>query len=222
MKPIKTPFGNMPIIYEDKHMLAVSKPHGLHSVEDRHKVQTDTLRSILDDEYGKIYIVHRLDAGTGGVMLCAKTPKMHAFLNKQFEQGRVKKEYLAVTEPHFDAAVTVMLPISPKIAHGKYKINFKSGKPARTSFIPLSYNDKASLVRALPHTGRTHQIRVHLRAHKYPLITDWVYNKQSEDRRLPLQSSKIEFEHPVLGMMSLEAPLSDYMTEELEKYGLSL
>ncbi|MDR2869383.1 MAG: RluA family pseudouridine synthase [Deferribacteraceae bacterium] len=222
MNKFTTPAGVIPIIYEDADIIAISKPHGLHCIDDRHKEQMHTLRSILDDRYGKIYIVHRLDAGTGGLMLCAKTPAAHAFLCDQFERNAIKKEYLAITEGNFGAAVSLMLPISSKIAHGKYKLNFKSGKRAITSFLPISCGREASLVSVQPFTGRTHQIRVHLKAHKHPLVADWVYNKPDNDRRLPLFALSLEFTHPRTGNMKLIAPISAYMQNIAAQYRLKL
>ena len=204
------------IIYEDTDIVAISKPHGLHSVEDRHGAETETVRSLLDGIYGKIYMVHRLDAGTGGIMLCAKNPQAHAFLNNQFEKGAVKKEYIAAVKGCFGGEVTIMLPIAPKIAHGKYKINFKSGKHAVTTFCPVKCHEDISIVRAVPLTGRTHQIRVHLKAHKHPLAADWVYNERTDERRLSLFARSISFTHPNGAEMTLNAPVSGFMQEFMD------
>lgn len=207
---VDTMFGPMPIIYEDKEFIILNKPHGLHTIDDRQQLQSQTVRSLLDKRYGKIYIVHRLDAGTGGVLVCAKTPAMHSKLCGEFEKGLVAKEYLALVSGVFETSVTLMLPIQTKASKGKYKVNFKSGKSAVTSFMPLSVHGEKSLLRVIPYTGRTHQIRVHLKVLRYPLYQDWLYNKPCEDRRLTLFAKSLR----ILGQ-DFGAGLSEFIETKL-------
>ena len=162
-------------IHIDNDIIAVSKAHGLHVIPDRYGKESLILINILREIYGEIIPVHRLDAGTGGLIIFARNAKAHKFLCSQFENRLVKKTYLALTKGTIHPQ-TLMLPIG-KGNHGKFKINFKSGKPAITTFIPLTMGDKGSLIEAMPLTGRTHQIRVHLKALKAPLYDDWLYNK---------------------------------------------
>ena len=230
-----TPYGNADIIFEDEYIIAVSKPHGLHTIDDRSHSETATMKSLLSKRCGKIFVVHRLDAGTGGVTIFAKTPRAHSVLCDCFENGRAAKEYYAITEGVFGGAVSVFLPIGNKPSHGKYKINFKSGKAAATTFYDTKEIGIASLVKAIPLTGRTHQIRVHLKAIKHPLYHDWLYNatfgktqrreenrteevkkQPSADKRLSLFAKKLILPHPISGKpVTLEAELSDFMKETI-------
>ncbi|MDR0453346.1 MAG: RluA family pseudouridine synthase [Deferribacteraceae bacterium] len=198
-------------------MVAVSKPHGLHTIDDRKRTAPVTAKSLLTSRYGKIFVVHRLDAGTGGVVVFAKTPQAHSALCKAFEHGKVGKEYYAIVTGAFGGAVSVLLPISTKPNHGKYKINFKSGKTSVTTFFNLERYGDATLVKAIPVTGRTHQIRVHLKALKHPLYKDWLYNIPDSDRRLTLFSKRISIPHPVSGkQITIEAELSEFMKNILK------
>ncbi len=217
---LRTPYGEAAVIFEDGHIIALSKPHGLHVIDDRNREERATLKSLLSERYGRIFVAHRLDAGTGGVVVFAKTPKAHASLCGQFERGEAEKEYLAFVTGNFCGAVSVFLPISPKPNHGKYKINFTSGKSAVTTFYDLENYRNASLVKAVPLTGRTHQIRVHLKALKTPLYHDWLYNAPSGDRRLTLFAKRLSIVHPASGeRIMLEAELSGFMKEMIGQAG---
>jgi RluA family pseudouridine synthase len=196
MFTIKTPYFDIPVVYEDDNIVVVNKPHGLLVIEDRYDKDLPTLKNILQEKYGQIYVVHRLDFGTGGVMVFARDKNTHKYLNFQFEGGIVEKEYFAVVKGTGFAPVTVMLPISSKNSHGKYKINFKSGKKAITSFVPVKEYNGKTLVKAVPFTGRTHQIRVHLKTIKFPLVNDFLYNEKTDDKRLTLMCYKLKFMHP--------------------------
>ena len=207
-----TQYFEIKTIYEDEFVLVINKPHGLLTVKDRYDERLPNLRDILKEKYGDMFVVHRLDFGTAGVMVFAKNAHSHRKLNEQFESQQVKKEYLGVVEGCGFKPVTVMLPISAKNSHGKYKINFKSGKNAVTSFYTISEKNGFSLVKAIPFTGRTHQIRVHLKALKYPLAKDFLYNKKSEDKRLTLMCSLLSFKHPKTGVeLTFSTKLTDFM-----------
>lgn len=154
-------------------------------------------------------------------MVFARTSDSHRNLCGQFESGSVKKQYLALVRGTFDYPLTTMLPISGKPDHGRYRLNFRSGKPAATSFYPVSYGKSATLVRAELHTGRTHQIRVHLKAFKHPLYQDFLYGEPCEDRRLSLFAAGLKFVHPVTGEPAVfEEPLSEFMVELCRETGI--
>lgn len=215
-----SPYGKVDVLYEDDALLCVNKPHGLHTVADRYNVEKVTLKSLLEEAYGDIFVCHRLDAGTGGAMVFAKDPYTHKAVSKQFEYGNVTKKYYALTKG-VPFAQSLSLPIAQG-SHGKYKINFKSGKKAVTSFLPVITVPGAAIVQALPHTGRTHQIRVHLKALKTPLYHDWLYNIKSDDRRVTLFAYELTFVDPSGGNMTVTAPVSDFMKEQSKAAGFYL
>ena len=210
------------IVYEDDYFVVVDKPHGLHVINDRYNNERVTLKYLLEKKYGKIYIVHRLDAGTGGLIISAKDKKTHKDLNDLFATRQVIKQYLCITEGAVDVPVTLMLPISRRNYHGRYKINFKSGKRAITSFYPIVSNMNVGLVMAIPFTGRTHQIRVHLKALKKPLYIDKLYNKQGTDNELTLFSYFLSFRHPVTNkLMNFKQNPSSFFHGIMIKYHLA-
>ncbi|MCA1928161.1 MAG: RluA family pseudouridine synthase [Calditerrivibrio sp.] len=200
------------LIHEDDDILVLDKAHGVLVIEDRYDQNIPCLRSVLKNIYRRIFIVHRLDSGTGGLMVFAKNEQAHKKLSIQFESGKVEKEYYALVEGRFDSPVTCMLPISKVNYHGKYKINFKSGRDSITTFYPLEYYKNSTLLKVVPYTGRTHQIRVHLKALKHPLVNDFLYNKKTDDKRLTLQSCKLSFFHPTKNIkLSYCNDTSDYI-----------
>ncbi len=208
------------LIYEDGSLIAVSKAHGVHVIPDRRGEEEITLLSRMREAFGSVMPVHRLDAGTGGLIVFARDVKSHKNLCAQFEKRTVEKTYIALTKG-VPASQTLMLPIG-KGNRGRFKINFTSGKQAVTSFIAGETDGLNALVAAKPFTGRTHQIRVHLKALKTPLYQDWLYNADCPDRRLTLFALKASFFHPVTGAkLELSAPLSDFMESKSELLGLS-
>ncbi|QAR34177.1 RNA pseudouridine synthase [Geovibrio thiophilus] len=209
------------IIAETENWVAVRKPHGLHVLPDRYDRSIPTVTDILSERFGRLFIVHRLDSGTGGVLLLAKNAAAHRYFNTVMEEGRAEKTYLAIVKGVFPYPVSIMLPIAAKNQKGRYRINFKSGRSARTSFSPLGCCGGASLVAAKLHTGRTHQIRVHLRAHGHPLVSDWLYGDKSEDRRLSLFANNMNFIDMDGARVILNAELSSYMTDALKKIGIN-
>ncbi|WP_022852106.1 RluA family pseudouridine synthase [Limisalsivibrio acetivorans] len=211
---------NIKVLQETADWVAVIKPHGLHVLPDRYDETIPTLQRVLEKEFGRLYVVHRLDSGTGGVMIFAKTKSFHSYMNTLMEEGRTEKRYLAIVKGAMPEAVTVMLPISKRNQKGRYKINFKSGRRAVTSFYPKVVSERASLVEAQLHTGRTHQIRVHLRAHGHPLEQDFLYNERIDDRRLTLFAKSLDFIDERGTPVHLEAELSDFMRDRLRYYEL--
>lgn len=209
------------LIHSDESIIVLSKEHGVHCIPDRYGESGVTVSEALATEFGKIYTVHRLDAGTGGIMVFARNAQAHKKLCVQFEKRVVNKRYLAIISGILPAQ-TVMLPIA-FANHGKHKVNFKSGKDAVTTFTPISTNGRQSIISAQPSTGRTHQIRVHLKACKTPLFQDWLYNDKISDRRLTLFAESLSFHHPLNeARMSFTAPVSDFMLNISNSLGLSI
>ena len=187
-------FNDIEIIFENKDYLVVNKPHNLAVIKGRNRDDKWTLYETLQRKYKNLFIVHRLDAATGGIMVFAKNQHTQKFLSNLFMNGEVYKEYLCICEGVLKNPLTLMLPISKVNNHGKYNINFKSGRKSITTFYPLYHNNKSSIVLALPKTGRTHQIRLHLKAIDVPLYYDYIYNKKDNISVIPLCLVCIAFE----------------------------
>lgn len=208
------------IVFIDENIIVVSKSHNICVIPDRYGREKFILQNMLQDIYGKIYVVHRLDKGTGGLIIFARNKNAHKNLCCQFENNTVSKKYLAITEGVFFPQ-TLMLPIG-RGNKGKYKINFKSGKRAVTSFNIIDTKNNYSLVEVALFTGRTHQIRIHLKALKAPLYQDFLYGKSCQSKELTLFSKEISLYHPKTNKsMTFSAEISKFMLEKIEFLGLS-
>lgn len=207
------------MIYEDKSVLVISKAHGVYVIPDRRNEHTPLI-DMLRADFGEVYVTHRIDAGTGGLMVFAKNKSAHRCLSSLFAAGLVKKTYLAVTKSAvYPQSLSLPVAFGGK---GRYKINFKSGKRSVTSFFNIDTSSRAALLAAIPLTGRTHQIRVHLKSLKAPLYQDFLYNPPAPDKRLTLQCFSMEFLHPDKDIpAAFTAPVTDFMGSFISSLELS-
>lgn len=206
----RAPQYEIPIVYEDNHLLCVIKPVGMPAQEDR-SGRPDLLSLLKDylvkkyDKKGEAWLglVHRLDQPVSGLMLFAKTSKAASRLSEAFRSRRMDKIYHAVTRgliPEDEGRWTDR--ISDKKMNGRYFIS-PSGKPASLSFKVLKRDPehKLSLLRISLDSGRSHQIRVQSSSRHYPLAGDRRYGLMDDlDQSLDspaLFASELIFEHPV-------------------------
>jgi len=212
-----------PVLHEDAALLAVDKPPGRLVIPGR-DASEPSLRADLEAVHGPLWVVHRLDRGTSGVLVFARTAAAHRALNLQFERGEPRKTYLALVAGIPPEALQVDLPIAPA-RKGRMKTvppGDPRGKEASTAFrlveaFPARAGRPAcALVEARPATGRTHQIRVHLRAAGHPLAFDPDYGADAPLRdaagavvlaRTPLHAARLELTHPDGGALTLAAAL---------------
>lgn len=199
------------IIYEDDDYLFVSKPSGLLTIPDRFDVSAPNLYHWLSDQFPKIYIVHRLDKDTSGLVGFAKTADAHRDLCLQFEKHTVEKKYLAlITGKPEKETGTISLPLTEDPGHaGRMIVSKQNGKPALTDYRILESYGTCSLAEALPKTGRTHQIRVHFKAIGHPLAIDPVYGKSEGILLSRIKNNykpkKNEPEKPLISRLTLHA-----------------
>ena len=173
----------MNLLHLDEHILVLDKPAGLPVLPDGWDATRDApyLVKMLESDYGKIFIVHRLDKVTSGVMVFARTAEAHRDLNIQFEKHEVKKIYHALVEgnPKWDEH-TARHPLHVNVGH-KHRtiVDDRDGKPSVTHFRVLERFARACLLEAVPETGRTHQVRVHAAALGHPLLADSAYGSRA-------------------------------------------
>lgn len=198
----------IPIIYEDEDCLVLNKPLGILTHSKGAFNPEATVATFIESKLDKKYkgdradppamlaqragIVHRLDRATSGVMICAKTPKAMSWLQKQFSTRNVKKSYLAVINGKLDPPEAIIdMPIerNPKKPQ-TFRVG-SNGKTALTTYKTLSFNDEYSLIMLTPKTGRTHQLRVHLKHLGHPIVGDTFYDGEPADR-LYLHASMLE------------------------------
>lgn len=178
------------VIYEDNNVLVVNKPAGLLSVAKGEYCPERTLA-----DYG--LIVHRLDRDTSGVVILAKSPAVQTMLRKQFQDRKTHKTYFAIVEgqPKLPAAL-IDLPIARNIKHPTTFIVDPSGKPSQTNYRQVASHSKYSLLELKPISGRTHQLRVHLKYLNTPILGDRVYSKAADRLFLHAFSLEITIPHP--------------------------
>ena len=168
----------MQIIHRDNHILVINKPAGIPVLPDGWDKDAPYLVKMLEEEHGKIWIVHRLDKVTSGVMVFALDKKTHRSLNMQFENREANKIYHAIMEgePNWNEKVT-RFPLRANVGkRHRTAVDDKHGKPSETRFRVLKRYQSGALVEAQPMTGRTHQIRVHAYALGHPLLGDILYD----------------------------------------------
>ncbi len=177
-----------PVIYEDEHVLVINKPAGLLSMAKGEYCPEPTL-----EDYG--LLVHRLDRDTSGVVILAKDPDTQKMLLKQFQDRKTHKTYYAVIEGHPKLPEAMIdLPIARNLKRPTTFQVDQNGKPSQTYYKVIQQNDKYSLVELKLTTGRTHQLRVHLKYLGTPIVGDVVYG--NPDQRLFLHAKDLEITIP--------------------------
>lgn len=206
---------NIPVIYEDTQVLVIDKPSGI-TVHPASGERSKTITELFDKP---LYVVHRLDKGTSGVMILAKTEKAADILKKQFADREVQKEYYALT-------IGVIVEDSGSIdldlersgsSRGKI-VPTASGRNAVTDFTVISRYKGYTLVSAKPKTGRTHQIRTHLAAIGYPIYGDARYGNDQGKKRIFLHAHRLELVLPGAKVKSrFEADLPPVLADILKQ-----
>ena len=202
------------IVYEDQWLLIINKPAGMLSVPGKERQTSiyDLARKAYPEADGPM-IVHRLDMATSGLLIIAKDKKTHQHLQAQFKNRSIRKKYIALLDgivPEDEGAIE--LPLCPNpLDRPRQMVDTQYGKPAITYYQVLERTDKYTRIALYPHTGRTHQLRVHA-AHPSglhcPIIGDELYGKK--DKRLYLHAESIEFTHPVNGQSMCITEKADF------------
>ena len=178
------------LIYEDDNIIVLNKPSGLLSMAKGEFTIEPTL-----EDYG--LLVHRLDRDTSGVVILAKNEATRTMLRKQFQDRKAHKTYYAIVEgrPKLNEAL-INLPIARNLKHPTTFMVDSKGKPAETYYRTIKSNSKYSLLELKPVSGRTHQLRVHLKYIGCPIAGDKVYNQKSSAPRLMLHAKELEITIP--------------------------
>ncbi|MCV6825725.1 MULTISPECIES: RluA family pseudouridine synthase [Halocynthiibacter] len=188
------------VLHLDHHLLVVNKPSGLLSVPGKGEHLADCLIARVQAAFPDALLIHRLDRDTSGVMVFALTPHAQRHIGLQFEKRQTKKTYVArvfgrITEKTgtVDLPLIVDWPNRP-LQH----VNFETGKEAITDWRVVKYEENATRVRLFPKTGRSHQLRVHMREIGHPILGDPFYATGAalNAPRLMLHAEELRLRHP--------------------------
>lgn len=198
------------IIFENNDFVVVDKPSGLLSIPDREGDEL-SLKRLLKEKYGEIFTVHRLDKDTSGLIVFAKNEETHKHLSQAFEERTVEKYYQGIAKGTLaEKEKTIDAPIAQNSVKKTLMIIHKRGKDSVTDYQVIEEFGRFSLVEFRIHTGRTHQIRVHMQYIGHPIVCDALYGDgepvflSSVKKNYNLSRNELD-ERPILNRLALHA-----------------
>lgn len=199
-------------LHEDAAVLVLDKPEGLLTVPGKLANRQDCLISRLQAARWDALVVHRLDCDTSGVIIFARTKQAQGFLGQEFEQRRAQKTYIARVRGVLTGdRGTIDLPMGSDWDYRpRQKVDPVHGRPAVTDWKVIGRSDTETRVRLSPHTGRSHQLRVHMLALGHPILGDQIYAPETvQDHPRPmLHAETLSLHHPVTkDRVSFSAPV---------------
>jgi len=192
-------------LYQDTQIIVLNKAAGISVLVEGWDENAPYLKKALEEKFRRIWVVHRLDKVTSGVMVFALSPEAHRNLNTQFEQRRVVKSYHAIVEniPEWNEHTARHSLYANVGRKHRTVVDKHRGKPSETVFRVLARNqaENRAWIEANPKTGRTHQVRVHLSALGFPLLGDTLYGASPSKSivRPALHARELHFTHPLSG-----------------------
>ncbi len=208
-KPLLPAIIGLDIVYQDSSVVVVNKPSGMLSIEGKGPDKQDCIASRVRAFFPGCIAqpcIHRLDQATSGLMVLGLTDEAHRSLSMSFEQRSVHKEYEALVEGLIlEPSGSIDLPMRLDVDNRpRQVVDLQLGKPALTEWRKLSIENldgrKVTRLNLIPHTGRTHQLRVHCAyGLGHPILADALYGNPDSASRLMLQARVLEFRHPVTG-----------------------
>lgn len=199
-KPPLEPY--VSIVYRDDDILVLDKPSGLLSVPGRDPSLSDSLATRVRREFPNAQMINRLDKDTSGLVLMSLNKKSHAAIAAQFENRTTAKLYTAIVWGHMpdgEGLIDLPLAIDPE-NKPRHRVDHDNGKPAQTQWHVVEFpSPSVTRVHLVPLTGRTHQLRVHMKSMGHPILGDSFYAEGEAlgaSARLMLHAEKLGFHHP--------------------------
>ncbi|MEL7471399.1 MAG: pseudouridine synthase [Pseudomonadota bacterium] len=204
MTDYRPPTGPLVVLHCDDDLMLVDKPSGLLSVPGKPATHRDCLEDRVRADFPSALLIHRLDLETSGVMVFALNPAAQRHINLQFERRVVQKTYVArVAGRVVEDTGAIDLPlIADWPRRPMQKVCFETGKPSRTRWRVLEREDDATRLELTPETGRSHQLRVHLKEVGHPILGDPFYAPDAiyeAADRLQLHAERLDLRHPATG-----------------------
>jgi RluA family pseudouridine synthase len=215
--------GQIEILFEDEDILVVNKPEGLAAIPERQKdppPAESLVEKLSAQRSAGLFIVHRIDKDTSGVIVYAKTASAHCHLSMQFEKRLVQKVYLALVHGVMEAEEGVIDKPLGQRGSGRVSVSPQNGREAHTEYQVLHRFPAYTLVEAYPKTGRRHQIRVHLYSIGHPIVGDRLYGDRAIQRAYPrmmLHAQRLTIRLPGGALLALEAPVPESFERVLQR-----
>ncbi len=204
------------VLASNDGLVAIAKPPGLLVIPGRTPADQECARDLLATQLGqRVWVCHRIDRDTSGVVLFATDEKAHRAASMAFEQGLAKKKYLALVEGVVSAPLDIDLPLAEG-RKGKMRVG-DDGKPSRTLVRPVETFSNASLVECEPLTGRQHQLRVHLKTRGHPLLFDHQYGRKEPLQLGDFTLSRTPLHAAALVIESLQVSVSAPLPADLAR-----
>jgi RluA family pseudouridine synthase len=233
---------DLPVLYSDDSILVIDKPAGILSIPDHWDPEAPVAQAMLHERWGKLFVVHRLDKDTSGVLIYARDPEAHKALSSAFESRSVDKVYRALVRgvPSWDETSCELALAADGDRLHRTIVDARKGKASSTYFVVIERYKDCALVEARPATGRTHQVRAHLAALGHPCLCDPLYgdgrpfllsklkkrwkgdpfDERPLIERAALHALSAAFPHPASGAaMKVEAPLPRDMRAAISQLG---
>lgn len=229
-RPLAPEKMDLEILYEDAHLIAINKPVGMVVHPGCNNYSQTLVNGLLyyikelqKEEGLRPGIVHRLDKDTTGIIICAKTRATHEKMVALFSERKIEKGYLAITlaKPS-TSEIKTLIGRDPKNRQ-RMAVVESGGKEALTHIEIVAHNEELTLLRLSPQTGRTHQLRVHLKELNCPILGDPLYGSKSRNKHYDIETQllhayTLKFIHPITGeSMLLTAPIPKLMNNFLQK-----
>lgn len=203
------------ILYENTDLIAVNKPEGLAAIPEQYPQESSLFERLCEERGETLFIVHRIDKDTSGVILFARNAEAHRHLNREFEMRWVRKVYLALTHGVVEGEWgTIDKPLA-RFGSGRVGVNPQRGKASLTEYRVTRRFPAHTLLEAYPKTGRRHQIRVHLYSIGHPILGDRLYGDRALQRdwpRMMLHAQRLTIQPPSGDELTVEAPLPESFT----------
>jgi len=200
------------ILFENADFIVVNKPEGLAAIPEQHPQEPSLFERLCAERGETLFIVHRIDKDTSGLILFARNAEAHRHLSMEFETRRTRKVYRALVHGTIaDDWGRIDKPLA-RFGSGRVGVNPQRGKPSLTEFKVVQRFPAHTLVEAYPKTGRRHQIRVHLYSLGHPIVGDRLYGDraiQCDYPRMMLHAKTLTIRPPGGDELILEAPVPE-------------